>query len=142
MPRVAASECSDNRSAQSREGLPPESGKDTDVCRWRPTRADPLLSLSPYWWRRHRQTHLLPIGIATASPSGRFRYERNRRPRPLVPRVPCGWKKKVSKRHRLTQPLLTGDWPRIGDFQPIWLGGEHHKALIFRHAGCEDPVYV
>src|ERR1700724_3135254 len=60
--------------------------EDTDVCRWRPTRADPLLSRSPYWWRRPRQTHLLPIGIATASPSRRFRYERNRRPRPLVPR--------------------------------------------------------
>src|SRR5580700_2504442 len=102
-------ELSDNRSAQSREGLPPESGKDTDVCRWRSTRADPLLSRSPYWWRRPRQTHLLPIGIATASPSRRFRYERNRRPRPLVPRVPCGWKNKVSKRHRLTQPLLMGD---------------------------------
>src|ERR1700720_1780346 len=89
MPRVAAWECSDNRSAQSREGLPPEFGKDADVCRWRPTRADPLLSRSPYWWRRRRQTHLLPIGIATASPSRRFRYERNRRPRPLVPRIPA-----------------------------------------------------
>src|ERR1700736_572284 len=72
MPRVAASECSDSRSAQSREGLPPEFGKDADVCRWRPTRADPLLSRSPYWWRRPRQTHFLPTGIATASPSGRL----------------------------------------------------------------------
>src|ERR1700720_4838831 len=141
MPRVAAWECSDNRSAQSPEGLSPESGKDTDVCRWRPTRADPLLSRSPYWWRRPRQTHLLPIGIATASPSRRFRYERNRRPRPLVPRVPCGWKNKVSKRAPTDATFAYGrryralsHWPRIGDFPANLARGGAPRGLIFGYA--------
>src|SRR6266700_5853451 len=85
MPRDAFWECSDNRSAQGREGLPPKLGKDTDVCRRTRKRATPSLSRSPYWWQQPRQTHLLEI--ATVPPTGRLR-------------IPYGSKNKVSKRHR------------------------------------------
>src|SRR6266550_4591005 len=76
MPCDGFWECLGNRSAQGREGLPPESGKDTDVCRSTRRRASSLLSRSPYWWQQPRQAHLLGIGIPTATPTGRFTSER------------------------------------------------------------------
>src|ERR1019366_8257936 len=38
--------------------------------------------------------------------------------------------------------FILSHWPRIGEFESIWLADERPKALIFRHVACEHPALL